>query len=320
MNELYSILIAVYNSDESLKIIHERLVDVFENKLSLPYEIIFIDDCSSNPNSWNTIQQICISAPNVKGIRLSKNVGQDPALMCAMKYAKGDYIILIDDDLQHNPYDIPKLIERKEHDVVIAAFHDKKHSFIENLGSKFKGWTDQLLLNKPRKIKHSSFFMFKKSIKDSIIKNQNPYNLFSSLMFPITDDVVNVYVSHYERLYNKSGYNFRKKARLILRLVLSNADKLLIGSALFGLLMSGLSFVGSIIIILKRILFGVDVLGWTSIMFVILFFSGAILFTVSISGWYLLRILKITERRQTYFVKETSGIQIENEESGNNTI
>ena len=107
---LYSIVIPVYNSEKSLEILYSRIVKVFDNEIKQPFEMILVDDCSKD-NSYKIIKQLSAKDPRIKGIQLAVNHGQQKAVLCGFRHVKGDYIITMDDDLQHPPEQIHILID-----------------------------------------------------------------------------------------------------------------------------------------------------------------------------------------------------------------
>ena len=132
----YSIIIPVYNGEQTLVALNQKLHNFFEKKST--FEIIFVYDCGKD-NSWEVLLGIKKKFPEtVKLIRLSRNFGQHNALICGFEYAKGDFIITMDEDLQHAPEDIQILIEKqqeKDYDVVYGKYETRKHSGFRNLGS-----------------------------------------------------------------------------------------------------------------------------------------------------------------------------------------
>ena len=123
MKEL-SIVIPVYNSFECVKELSSQIQDALKN---IEYEQIMVNDCSKD-SSWEEIKKVCAENQNVIGINLRKNAGQDSAILTGLNYASGNYVVIMDDDLQHSPYDILKLYEeiKKGFDVCYANFAHKK--------------------------------------------------------------------------------------------------------------------------------------------------------------------------------------------------
>ena len=134
----YSIVIPVYNSTDSLVELHKRISKVFEETIRKSFEIIMVDDASPNEKTWTVLEQLQQQDQRVHVFQLMKNVGQHNAIMCGLNNASGDYIITMDDDLQHPPEEIPKLIdaiESSSYDAVFAVPNIRKHKSYRNIGS-----------------------------------------------------------------------------------------------------------------------------------------------------------------------------------------
>ena len=134
---ILSIIIPVYNSHDSLLELFEKV----QNKLKLKHEIIFVND-ESKDESWTVIKNISSKNENIIGINLLKNVGQDNAIMAGLSFAKGEFVIIMDDDLQHDPSYIMNLYEKCDegYDIVYGNFIKKKQKLWKNFGSWFGRW------------------------------------------------------------------------------------------------------------------------------------------------------------------------------------
>ena len=106
---LYSIVVPVYNSEHTLETLYTRLCKVFDEELKLPFELLLVDD-GSKDNSWNVMKSLREKDDRVKLFQMARNFGQHPALLCGFHYINGDFVITMDDDLQHPPEEIPKMI------------------------------------------------------------------------------------------------------------------------------------------------------------------------------------------------------------------
>ncbi len=213
-----SVIIPVYNGSRSIKELFNQLTKVLSG-LSSQYEIIFVDDFSHD-NSWEIIKDIHNHYNNVKAFRLNKNYGQQSALLCGMKAASFDFVVTIDDDLQHNPEHIRLMAEEmnKGYDMVYCVFHQSYHSFYRKLGSKM---TDQLfnfVLKKPKDIRVSSFRILKKDIVDEIIKQDKGYVYISASALRLTQKVKSIDVTHQIRKFGQSNYNFKKLLKIFLKI------------------------------------------------------------------------------------------------------
>ena len=220
----YSIVVPIYNTSKVLVELQQRIEQVLLFQIKQSYEIILVDDGSSNPATWPAIENLVRNRKHISAIRLTRNFGQHAALLCGMANAKGAYLITMDDDLQHSPEDIPTLISHKEHDMVMGQFRKKNHAPVRNLGSKIKSCFDRIISGKPRKLRVSTFCLIRRNIAERILAIvRTPLPLFSSLAFQATRDVVGVPVSHSPRQEGKSGYSFISLIKLFGRLFISNS-------------------------------------------------------------------------------------------------
>ncbi|WP_412560330.1 glycosyltransferase family 2 protein [Winogradskyella sp. MIT101101] len=305
MTETLSIVIPVYKSSKSLSKLVEKLEDVCST-LPYNYEVIFINDSPYHTATNDALNRLVKEHKNVVHIRLTKNFGQQPATLCGLNHAKGDYILTMDDDLQHHPEDIEKLLALKTHDVVIAKFPKKKHNIFKNIGSKIKGLFDHWILGKPKHIKLSSYRLMSRSIAEKILSIKTPYPFIPALLFSVTDDIVNVEVSHHSRDEGRSSYTFFKLLKLFSNLIINNSSILLRVIGYLGFSSAFISVVFAIVILIKRFTQEYVLQGWTSLILSVLFFGGLTLFALGVIGEYLIRIVGTAESRPVYFVRQIS--------------
>ena len=157
-----SIVIPVYNSEDCLNELSLRLNDVLD-RIGKDYEIILVND-SSQDNSWREIVKLCEKYIRIKGINLRKNFGVDNALMAGINYARGEIIILMDDDLQHDPADIPYLLNGLErgNDVCYGKFFSMKQSRFKKLGSWVNDKFANIIFDKPKYLYLSGYKAIKR--------------------------------------------------------------------------------------------------------------------------------------------------------------
>ncbi|MCB0487329.1 MAG: glycosyltransferase family 2 protein [Cyclobacteriaceae bacterium] len=305
---MYSIVIPVYNSSKSVATLVTKIEDVFTNQVRADFEIILVDDCSPNPNTWLTLSQLAFHHQFVKAVQLTRNFGQQAATLCGFEYSQGDYIITMDDDLQHRPQDIPKLILHRNHDVVIAQMANKRHSAFKRITSKIKSWFDSVLIGKPRHIQLSSFRLINRNIALGMLKIRTPKPFIPALMFYISKDIFGVEVEHDKRSEGKGNYTFWKMLSVFSNLLINNSSFLLRVLGLFGIVISLMSLAGAVYFIARKLLLDETPVGWTSVIVAVLFFGGILLFAVGIIGEYLIRIISGTEQKPTYIVRTTMNI------------
>lgn len=302
----YSIIVPVYRSKESLTILIDRISELFSKQLAeKSYELIFVNDSPFDKETCRVLDELYKQFPDtVVVIELTRNFGQQSAVLCGIAKSSGEYIITMDDDMQHDPFDIPKLLEKQTNDIVIAKFKNKKHSFFKRTTSSIKGYFDHIILGKPRNIKLTSFRLFNRIIADNILKIQTPYPFIPALLFSVSNNIVNVEVPHFAREEGRSHYTFLKMIKLFANLLINNSSLLLRYIGYLGLFLAFVSFVFAGVIIYKKIFLGISLQGWSSIMVTILFFGGMIMFTLGIIGEYLVRIIHTSENRPHYFIRK----------------
>ena len=212
-----SIVIPVYNSHECVSEISKQLADALKD---FEYEQIMVNDCSRD-SSWDEIKKVCSENKNVIGINLRKNGGQDSAILTGLNYASGKYIVIMDDDLQHSPYDIPKLYKEaiKGFDVVYANFDSKKQKLWKNLGSWFNGKISEIALQKPKEVYLSPFKIICRGVVNEMIKFNNLFPYIDGLIFQVTRNITQIPVEHHKREMGKSNYNLAKSIKVFLRML-----------------------------------------------------------------------------------------------------
>lgn len=304
MRPTYSVVVPVFNSSQSIRELVERLRHVFENIMQEHYEIILVDDGSIEKETWNVLRTLAENEQKVRAFRLSRNFGQASALLCGMSNARGRWIITMDDDLQHRPEDIPKLAVMNDHDVVLARFPEKKCSTWKRLTSALKGRLDSILLNKPRDLTASSFRIMKYDLVQEIIKIHTVRPFMIALILSITNDIVNVDVTHESRKFGKSNYDIWKSISLFSNMLFNNSTCILRLMAIFGLSMAAINFILAIILSILRLMQNKPIQGWTSLIVTVLFCSGAIIFCIGILGEYVGRLISVAESRPTWVIHD----------------
>lgn len=298
-----SIVVPVYKSQECIEAFINR---VDESLNGLNYELIMVDDCSPD-NSWEEIKKAVKLKKEIIGINLRKNSGQDNAIMAGFSKAIGDLIVVMDDDLQHNPADIKKMIqqlEKSDADVCFANFPKKKQKLWKNLGSWFNGKMAEIIINKPCHIYLSPYKIIRKEIIDEILNYRGPFPYVDGILFSITQNVTQVEVEHYKRLAGSSNYTFSMSISVWLKLITSFSVFPLRIASFLGILASILGFILAVFYFAKYFIMGEDVEGWTSLIVIILILCGTILLTLGIIGEYVGRSYLQLYNKPQYSIKE----------------
>jgi glycosyltransferase involved in cell wall biosynthesis len=302
----YSVVVPVYNSTASLEELVNRVEAVLGKYGMGSYEVIFVDDGSPNPETWPTLKRIIQAYSEVKAVQLTRNFGKAGALLCGLEMARGERIFTMDDDLQHRPEDMAAFIAEEHHDVVLGQFAKKEHSWSQRMTSKLKHWLDHKLIKIPEHVQDSPYKLMKREVVEAMRQIKTGYPYLPSLLFYVTQDAVMVPATHDRRLHNESAFGFGKRIKLFSNLLINNSALLLRATALIGLLMAGLSLVAVAYVILRKLITDREIqMGWTSLMSVLLFTSGLMLFSLGVVGEYLIRIINGVESKPPFIVRKS---------------
>jgi glycosyltransferase involved in cell wall biosynthesis len=285
-----SVIIPVYNSEESLTELHRRLNLVLQN-IAYNYEIIFVDDGSID-GSWNVIHNLSESFSSTRGLQHSRNYGQHNALLCGIREARHEIIITLDDDLQNPPEEIPILIQKLEegYDVVYGTPKNEQHGIFRDMSSCFIKLALQKSMGIDTARYVSAFRAFRTNLRDSFANYHSPYVVIDVLLSWATTSFSHVSVDHEKRKHGKSNYNLSK--------LMNHAVNMIAGFSVFPLQIAsylGFSFtifgIGILIYVVARYFWedgGVP--GFPFLASVIVIFAGVQLFVLGIIGEYLARI------------------------------
>lgn len=314
---LYSVVVPVYNSEKVLEKLYGRIKETFENGIKEKFELILVDD-SSKDESFAVMESLRRTDERVKIIQLSRNYGQHCALLCGMSYAKGDFVITMDDDLQHPPEEIPKLIkeinERDDLDVVIGEYVSKKHGIIRNIGTYLSNIVTSHVFGNDPKLKLTSFRIMRKFVVDNLLQLKVSYPRIGHLLLLVSNRIGNVTVEHDKRMYGKSGYSFKRLVKDFLHNISNNTALPLIFLRNIGLASFGLSVVLALYYMIRYFAVGISIQGWTTIVLLMLLFFGLTLLGMGIVGEYLYRVLEETKKIPNYMVRRCDVEKKENED------
>lgn len=298
MNVNYSVVIPVYGSENALEKVHQSLVSFFENKYS--YEIIFIDDCSTD-NSWEVLKKIKAKASHTTIIRLSKNFGQHGATVCGFKHAKGDFIITMDDDLEVHPSEIQKLIDNQKNtnaDLVYGLYKKQNQPFFRGI---FSGAYKLLAkLEGPQKGKGSSFRLLKKALTDKLVHNHKQFVFIDELCLWYTKKLTFVDVDANPDYVLKQRYKVAGLFRLASTIIMFSSTLPLKLVTYLGMFLAGTNFIIGTIFLFKKFFLKIEVEGYTSLIVSILFSTGVIIFCIGIVAQYISQVLKALNNAPSY--------------------
>ena len=305
--DLISVVIPVYGDKRLVRILYSRLIENL-SKLDVDFEIIMV--CDACPyGSADEIQKLALEDNRVKFIDLQRNFGQHIAIKAGLDYAKGDYTIVMDCDLQDNPDDIPRFYQKIKETNADVIFGERTIRE-EGVKKKFYSKIARFLMNNLSEVKHKeiknigNFSIFNKNVLSELKNRQEPYFVFSTIINWSGFCVDYINIKQEERAAGKSGYNFIKGLNHFKRIVVNNSNKPLIFAGFCSLFM----FLFCILFIFKLLIgyffFNQRASGYTSIMISIFFISGLIFAYLGLLGIYIGQIFKISQNRPIYMIKE----------------
>lgn len=298
-----SVVVPVYNGLAFL----DELAFRIDNVMSLikeEYEIIFVED-GCPEYSWNLIEKLSKSNPNIVGVKLLRNFGQHSAIIAGLFEAKGDYVVVMDCDLQDRPEEIsPMLLKAKEgFEVVFARRQGRNDGYLKKTGSKIFYFLFSKLTGKRFDRSIGNFGVYSHKAIQSILSlpESNKYLPLTMQWFGYKTAYVNV--THDPRKIGKSNYTFSKLISLAMEMIISFSNRPLIIIIKFGALISLFSFLTSICVIILKFTYNL-LLGWSSLILAISFFSGIIIIILGIIGLYISRLVSDSRGRPMFIIEK----------------
>lgn len=307
-----SYVIPCYKSENTIKTVIDEIILTMKNNSEYNFEIILVSD-NSPDEVFNIIKLEAKDKNFIKGIKLAKNFGQHAALMAGYKYATGDVIVSLDDDGQTPANEVFKLIEKLEngYDVVYASYNEKKHNIFRNLGSWVNDIMSEHLISKSKDLKVSSFFCAKSFVIEEMIKYDKPYPYLLGLVLRTTHNITDINVTHRERVFGVSNYNFKKLIGLWMNGFTAFSIKPLRIATLVGVCISFVGFIFGSYTIINKLLNPKILAGYSSIMSALLFIGGMIMLMLGLLGEYIGRIYICINNSPQYVIRETVNIEEE---------
>lgn len=298
-----SVVVPVYRSKSIIPLLVGRLTRIL-GEIADCYEIVLVNDGSPD-GSWEKILSILPDYPMIRAINLMRNYGQHSALLAGIRAARYDVIVTMDDDLQHPPEEIPRLLAKLDegYDVVYGTPQEMQHGRLRNLASRITKWTLQSMMGAETARNISAYRAFRTQIREAFERYNSPYVNIDVLLTWGTRKFSHVPVVHAPRAAGKSNYTLRKLLTHAITMVtgfsiwpLRIASMLGFGMTIFGLLV--LSYVLG-----RYFILGYSIPGFPFLASIIAIFSGAQMFSLGVIGEYIARIHFRTMDRPPYVVR-----------------
>ncbi len=298
-----SFVVPVYHGENTIVPLFEAINNACI-KYNYLFEVIFVWDCGPD-NSWQKIEELKIAHGSlVKGIKLSRNFGQHNAIICGFSKAEGNFIVTMDEDLQHNPEELNLLISKQQeddYDVVYGHYPERQHNAFRNITSQML--KKLLEIGIPDLHSHySAYRVIKRDVAMATLEMQNSYTFLDGYLSWITTHVSSVEVSHDKRQGGVSSYTIKKLINHSVNIFVTFSDlpikMVTYLSLVFFLFTSG--YAGFIII--KKLFYNNLIPGFASMIVLLGFGIGSILFGISVIGEYIHRINLKTTKRPNYMI------------------
>jgi glycosyltransferase involved in cell wall biosynthesis len=305
-NLTLSIVIPVYHSAKILPELVKQLSEVLPD-ITKQFEVILVND-GSRDDTWQVIQKLAKQHDWLRGICMMRNYGQHNALLCGIRTAKNEIVVTMDDDLQHPPEEIPKLLAKlsEGYDVVYGKPEKEQHGILRDILSILTKSVLASAMGVSNIKDISAFRAFRTELRSASANFQSPQLLLDVLLSWGTTRFGSVKVKHQPRFAGKSNYNFKRLVNQML-LILTGFSVLplrVASIAGFGFTIFGMAiFVYAVI----NYFFRGSIPGFTFLASIVAVFSGVQMFALGIIGEYLGRIFSRSMERPTYTVKETIG-------------
>lgn len=310
--EKISFVIPCYNSTNTLDAVVAEIEKTMTEKLSnYDFEVILVNDCSPDGTTYDKIKEIASKKAFVKGINLARNFGQPSAVMAAIHYATGDYVVCGDDDGQTPFNEFPKLFTKIQegYDIVEAKYDIReKRSLFRRFGTVLNESMATWLIDKPKGLELTSYWCIRRFVADEILRYNNPYPYLGGLLLRSSQNVCNVSVTHRARLNGKSGYTLKKLIGLWINGFTSFSIIPLRLTSFLGFLISFLGFCLGIYVVIKSIISNMPP-GFATIVCLLLLFFGILFIFLGIMGEYIGRIFISLNNSPQFIIKEKTNIE-----------
>ena len=298
-----SVVVPVYGCKAALRELYTRLCQSLE-QICNEFEIILVND-NCPQNSWEVIEELCKEDSRVKGIEMARNFGQIKAITAGLDYSTGDWVVVMDCDLQDRPEEIINLYNKAQegYDVVFARRKNRKDSFLKVLVSKVfykiysfasDGYYDPAICN---------FSISKRMVIDNNCKMRELHRAYVIYVKWLGFKQTAIDVEHDPRKEGKSSYDMKKRFKMAGEILTSQSDKLLKMTVELGFVMTFLSFVAIILLIINLFVNHVTA-GWTSIVAVNCLIGGMIIMVTGLVGIYVGNIFMQVKNRPLYVVRQ----------------
>lgn len=304
-----SIVSPVYQGEGIIDLLVARITKAV-SAITDQYEIVLVEDHSPD-RSWEEIRANCRRDAHVKGLKLSRNFGQHSAITAGLDHCRGEWVVVMDCDLQDRPEEIEKLYQeaQKGFDIVLAHRISRRDTFLKKLYSKFFYRVLRYLTGTEQDGNAANFGIYHRKVIDVLKRDMREYfRYFPTMIHWLGFRATGIEVAHAERLHGETSYSFGKLLNLALNIILSFSDKPLRLTVRFGLFIAVAALLFSVFNVILYFTGGIDLPGWASLITSIWFLAGVIITIMGMLGLYIGRIFEQVKGRPIYIVEQSLNV------------
>lgn len=303
-----SIVSPVYRAE---KIVEElvKQIKIAVSTITDDFEIILVNDYSPD-NSWLKIVEECAKDTRVKGIDLSRNFGQHYAITAGLSYAKGEWVVVMDCDLQDRPDEIPNLYHKalEGYDSVFAQRIERTDTFLKRFLSRSFYVFFSYLTETKQDPTVANFGIYNRKVIDAILSMNDQIRFFPTMVQWVGFRKYYLPVEHAVRFEGKTSYNFKGLVRLAMNTIIAFSDKPLRLTAKTGFAIASLSFFIGFIYFIMYVTGFTKVIGFTSLILSVWFLSGVIMMILGMLGLYIGKVFEKVKKRPVFILQNSCNL------------
>lgn len=299
---LISVVIPVYKAEHSLDELYQRLKAALET-ISPDFEIVLVEDCGGD-NSWQVIERLAAADPRVRGIQFSRNFGQHYGITAGLDHCKGDWVVVMDCDLQDRPEEIPRLYAKAQegYDIVLARRGARQDPLLKRTTSWLFYKVFSYLADIEYDGESGNFRIMSRKVVANFRRMREQLRFFGGLVQWMGFPTAGIEVEHDERFEGKSTYTFAKLWKLASETIIAYSDKPLRLAVRVGFVMALFSFCYGAYILGRAFIYGSPIPGWNSLIVSLYFIGGIIISILGIIGIYLGKTFDESKKRPLYII------------------
>jgi glycosyltransferase involved in cell wall biosynthesis len=304
-----SVVSPVYACEHCLQTLHKRLVKSL-GQITQNFEIILVNDQSPD-GAWEEILKLAQEDKRVKGIDLSRNFGQHPAISAGLNYARGEWVVVMDCDLQDQPEEILKLHSKamEGFDIVFGRRELRKDSFLKKFGARLFRKVYGYLTDQKIDPATANLSIISEKVLASFSQVRDQNRSYPTIVRWLGFRSTSVNIDHAARTIGKSAYSLRRLFYLAYDVIVAHSNKPLRLSIVFGFIMSLASILYGAILVIKYLFMGVPIAGWTSVMVSIYLVGGLLFANLGILGLYIGKTFNEIKGRPHYLVRNSVNLE-----------